>query len=172
MENSMIVDALADYFRDYVVPFGPRLVMSGLLLVALWLVGRLMASLVTRFGQARNLDVDLTGILASSVSIAFLLVGGVTALGTIGVDVTALVAGLGLTGFALGFALKDIIANALSGIMILAYKPFERTNRIRVTTFEGTVVKIDLRYTILQTEGQQVFLPNSMLVNNAVVVLN
>ena len=52
--------------------------------------------------------------------------GVVTALGTIGVDVSAfVVAELGLTGFALGFDLKDILANVVSGVLILLSRPFE-----------------------------------------------
>ena len=47
-----------------------------------------------------------------------MIFGFVTALGSVGVDVSALVAGLGLTGFALGFALKDTISNLLSGVLI------------------------------------------------------
>ena len=52
--------------------------------------------------------------------------GVITALGTIGVDVTGLVAGFGLTGFAVGFAMKDALANLLAGVMILLYRPFRK----------------------------------------------
>ena len=43
-------------------------------------------------------------------------------LGILGVDIAALVAGLGLTGFALGFTLKDALSNLLAGILILFYQ--------------------------------------------------
>ncbi len=72
-------------------------------------------------------------ILARTAKLALLCIGVISALGTLGVDVTAMVTGLGLTGFAVGFALKDIISNSLAGILILIYKPFQRHDRIMVT---------------------------------------
>lgn len=53
-----------------------------------------------------------------------MLLGLVTALGTAGVNVSALVTSLGLVGFALGFALKDALSNIISGILLLLYRPF------------------------------------------------
>ncbi|MFA7098279.1 MAG: mechanosensitive ion channel domain-containing protein, partial [Gammaproteobacteria bacterium] len=95
-------------------------------------------------------------------------VGAITALGTLGVNVAAMVAGLGLTGFALGFALKDMLSNLLAGVLILAYRPFRRGDRIAVAGFEGTVIGIDLRYTILQGEQRQFLIPNSVLLTNSI----
>ena len=58
------------------------------------------------------------------------MAGLVTALGTLGVDVSALVAGLGLTGFALGFAVKDTISNILAGVLLLVYRPFSKKDYV------------------------------------------
>ena len=100
-----------------------------------------------------------------------MIFGFVTALGTLGIDVSALVAGLGLMGFALGFALKDIISNLLSGVLILLYRPFEKGNRIKISSYEGIVVSIDLRYTELDCEGKKVLIPNSKLFADPITVL-
>jgi small-conductance mechanosensitive channel len=81
------------------------------------------------------------------------------------------VAGLGLTGFALGFALKDSISNLLSGVLILLYRPFQTGNRIRISGYEGTVISIDLRYTELESDGNKVLIPNSKLFTDPVTVL-
>ena len=94
-----------------------------------------------------------------------------TALGTIGVDVSALVAGLGLTGFALGFGLKDILANVVSGVLILLYRPFELYDRIIVAGLEGVVSEIDLRYTKLEQEEKTFLVPNSLLITNTITLL-
>ena len=69
-------------------------------------------------------------LLARAAKIALITLGAVTALGNLGVDVSAIVVGLGLTGFALGFALRDTISNLLAGVLILLYSPFEIGNRI------------------------------------------
>lgn len=60
-----------------------------------------------------------------------------------------------LTGFALGFALKDTISNLLAGVLILLYHPFEIGNRITISSYEGIVDSIDLRYTELKNEGNR-----------------
>jgi hypothetical protein len=105
------------------------------------------------------------------IRITLVGIGVVTALGTLGVDVSAIVAGLGLTGLALGIALKDIVSNAMSGIMLLMFRPFRHRDRIKVGDFEGTVCDIDLRYTHLRTDGRVIFVPNSMMFANAVTVV-
>ena len=81
-------------------------------------------------------------------------------------------AGLGLTGFALGFALKDTISNLLSGILILLYQPFKIGNTIKVSGYEGDVVSIDLRYTELNSEGNKILIPNSKLFTDPITVLH
>jgi small-conductance mechanosensitive channel len=86
-------------------------------------------------------------------------------------DVSALVAGLGLTGFALGFACRDILSNLLAGTLILIYRPFQRNDRIAVLGFEGIVIEIGLRYTALQAEDKKILIPNSNLFTNPVTVL-
>ena len=89
---------------------------------------------------------DFLHLTARVVKIVMVLLGSITALG---VNVSALVAGLGLNGFALGFALKDIISNLISGAMILIHHPFSLDDFIAVGEFEGPVVDIDLRYTTI-----------------------
>ena len=86
------------------------------------------------------------------------------------VDVTALVAGLGLTGFALGFALKDLISNLLAGVLLLLYRPFQRGDHIDVAGFSGFVREIDLRYTTLEEEEKIYLVPNSLLLSKGIKV--
>jgi small conductance mechanosensitive channel len=85
--------------------------------------------------------------------------------------VKALVASLGLTGFALGFALKDIISNSLARVLILFYKPFHPGDHIDVAGSEGIVSSVDMRYTtLIVNAGQRVLVPNSNLFTNTIRV--
>jgi small-conductance mechanosensitive channel len=113
---------------------------------------------------------DVVDLLTQGSRFALLTSGAVTALGTMGIDISALVAGLGLTGFALGFALRDALSNFLAGILLLVYQPFERGDRVTVAGQTGTVIDIDLRYMTLQSEGTRILVPNSTAFNNVVVV--
>jgi small-conductance mechanosensitive channel len=150
--------------------FVPRLAIGLLLVLAFWVGGIFAQRVVNQLTHVRRLDVGLTLFLGRAAKIAFVVVGLVTALGTLGVDVTALVAGLGLTGFALGLAMKDIISNALSGILVLLYKPFKEGDHISVTSLEGTVSEVNLRYTVLDAQDKWIFVPNANLLANPVTV--
>ncbi len=165
------VATLADRFHHDLVAFGPRVVAALAVLVAFLLAARMVSVVVRRFGGARALDPDLMRLLGRAAHGTLVAVGAVTALGTLGLDVTALVAGLGLTGFALGFALRDIISNTLAGVLILLFRPFHRGDRISVAGSEGVVADVDLRYTTLVVdEGTRILVPNSTLFTNAIRV--
>lgn len=102
------------------------------------------------------------------IGMGLLLFGTVTAFGTMGVNVGALVAGLGLTGFALRFAMKDVLSNLVSGVLILVYRVFVLNNRITVSGLEGVVTEIDLRYMRLDSGTQTYLIPNLMLITNTI----
>src|SRR5258708_1724914 len=88
-----------------VVLYLPRLPVSGGIFIAFWLGGRLLQGAIARFGALRQVDPNLVSFVGRSAKTILVLLGTITALGTIGIDVSSLVAGLGLTGLALGIAL-------------------------------------------------------------------
>lgn len=155
---------------DFVGPLALRFLTALLVFGAFWLAGTLLRSVIVKVGTARGVDRYLSRLLGKIVRVTLMIVGGISALGTVGIDVTALVAGLGLTGFALGFALKDIVSNVLAGVLIIIYKPFRHGDSIKVSSFSAVVSNIDLRYTTLTAEGEQIFVPNSLLFTNAITV--
>ena len=115
---------------------------------------------------------DVLDLGGQSAAIGLKILGVVTALGTMNINVSALVAGLGLTGFALGFALKDAISNLLAGALILFYRPFHRGDRVAVTGLEGEVLETNFRYTALNAGDKTYLIPNSILLNNAIIVIH
>ncbi|MBI4396143.1 MAG: mechanosensitive ion channel [Elusimicrobia bacterium] len=127
-----------------------------------------MDRLIARSEEAKR---DIYLLVGKTAKAVLWTLGVITALGTLGINVAALVAGLGLTGFALGFALRDAISNLLAGVMIMLYRPFRRRDRILVTGFEGVVAEMNLRYTVLEAEQRTYLVPNSLLLNNPIIVL-
>jgi small conductance mechanosensitive channel len=169
--SPILTTASFDQLRAAVFLFGGRLAIASVVLVAYVAVGRVTERLVRRLARRSAEAREVVGFLAHTAKIAVLGLGVVSALGTLGVNVNGLVAGLGLTGFAVGFALKDALSNALCGILIHLYRPFRPGDRVSVTGFEGTVSAIDLRYTtIAQADGGRVLIPNSALFSNPVAV--
>lgn len=151
----------------------PAIGVSIIILLVFWLVGSLLDRFIRRVGGRAGINPDVLGLMAWSGKIVVLSVGVVTACGTVGIDVGALLAGLGLTGFAIGFALKDIISNWLSGVLILVYEPFRRGDYVSIANtpgLEGTVVAIDFRYTSLEKDGKIVLVPNANLFVKEIIV--
>ncbi|MFC1534926.1 hypothetical protein ACFL7M_16355 [Thermodesulfobacteriota bacterium] len=113
MEN--IIQKLLDEINIWVPKVGGVVVI----IFVFFVLSKLVKSAITKVFERMKLDSYLTSLLARTSSIRLIIFGFVTALGTLGINISAIVAGLGLTGFALGFALKDTISNLLSGILIL-----------------------------------------------------
>ena len=151
--------------------FANRTGTAILIIIAFWIVANIAYALIARV-NSRVADNDLFALLGRVAKLALITFGFITALGTAGVDVSALVAGLGLTGFALGFAFRDVLSNLVAGVLILLYRPFSRGDRISVTGFEGVVSHIDLRYTRLQCDNNVVLIPNSNLFTNPITVFH
>lgn len=165
------MDNLVQYFLDESTLWVPRVIGVVVIFVVFFILAKIMKRIIISTAERLKFDGSLTLLFARTSSIALMIFGFVTALGTLGVNVSALVAGLGLTGFALGFALKDTISNLLAGVLILLYRPFEIGNRIKILSFEGIVISIDLRYTELDSKGNKVLIPNSKLFTDPVTVL-
>ncbi len=149
----------------------PGIALGVVVFVGFWLASGLVRRAIARLAErASDERRDVWLILANASGYALLAFGVIAGLGTMGIDVTALVAGLGLTGFALGFALRDALSNILAGLLILIYQPFRRGDHISVTGLDGSVISIDLRYTTLDGEGEVILVPNAVLFKNPLKV--
>ncbi len=162
------MQSLIDQFALWV----PRMGMALIVFLIFWVLAKIAHRAVTRSGGLCKLDPSIASLLARVAKVGLVIFGLITALGTLGVDVSALVAGLGLTGFALGFAFKDTISNILAGVLLLIYRPFTVDDCIQISGHEGQVVSIDLRYTSLESEKNKVLIPNSKIFTNPIVILD
>ena len=102
-----------------------------------WLAAIILRRVAMRLATIRGIEHGFTRFIGRTVRIITIAFGTVTALGTMGIDIAALVAGLGLTGFALGFALKDIVSNVLAGVLINVYKPFKQGDLVKVSAISS-----------------------------------
>jgi small-conductance mechanosensitive channel len=98
------------------------------------------------------------------------IIGLLVAISVSGFDLTSVIVGLGAFSIAISFAMSTVIQNFVSGILVQADKAFSIGDEIKVQNFEGTVQKVSVRTTIIETkEGDTVFIPNSIFITNAVV---
>ena len=147
-------------------------IMAGLAIIAAFMVAASLARRV--FGRiAKGVDEDkrpLVGLAGQTVRYAIIAAGLITGLGTMGIDVSALIAGLGLTGFALGYAFRDALSNLIAGVLIILYQPFKPGNLVTVSGHTGRVTSINFRYTVLDVEGKTVLVPNSTVFGTVITV--
>ena len=88
-----------------------------------------------------------------------------------GLSLGDIIATLGLSSVAIGFAFQDIFKNFLAGILILIQQPFKISDQIIVDNYEGTVERIDIRTTKIRTyQGERILIPNSTMFTSAVIV--
>ncbi len=144
---------------------GLAIILAFLLLTRI--TGRIFRHMAERVEADRKPLVQLAN---QTVRYALIIVGLITGLGTMGIDISALIAGLGLTGFALGFALRDALSNLLAGTLIILYRPFKPGDLITVAGNTGTVSSINFRYSILESDGKTILVPNSTMFSNTVTV--
>ena len=117
-------------------------------------------------------DLTVENLVKQLAYYAVWALGILVAVDALGFRPQTVVTGLGLTSLALGFALKDIISNFVSGLLILALRPFEIGDQVVVEGVEGSVERIRLRATEIRTYGGRlVLVPNadvftSKLTNN------
>ena len=166
-----ILNKILIHTSEQIISFSPKLLVSIIIFLAFYGVGWVVKKIIVRLGYRENDYKRKIFVLAgSALKTVIIFIGLVTALGTLGVDVTAMVAGLGLTGFALGFALKDALSNLLAGILILFYQPFRYGDKIKVSGCEGVVTDINLRYTTLESDDVEFIIPNSICFTNWIAV--
>jgi len=98
-----------------------------------------------------------------------LLFGTVLALEQVDFNVTGFVAGLGIAGFTIGFALQDIAKNFVAGLLLLIRQPFNIGDAVEISGFKGAVKDIEIRDTTIKTfDGELVILPNADVLANPI----
>ena len=148
----------------------PTLLLAIGIFILFWVGGIIFKAIVQRIMNEKSLHANISRVLASIIKNIMLILGLITALGTLGVNISAIVAGLGLTGFAFGFAFKDMLSNFISGAHIFIYEPFKLGDTIEVEGRTGKVIDINLRYVTIEAEDQKVLVPNSISVSKVISV--
>ncbi len=141
-----------------------------------WAITRFIDALILEYITPKveksesDLDDQLLPIARKSMKIAIWTLSIIIGLDNMGYDVGAVIAGLGLGGLAFALAAKDSISNLFAGFTIFTDKPFKLKDRIIIDGYDGIVEEIGIRSTRIRLlNGRLVTMPNSNLVNDAVV---
>lgn len=147
----------------------PRALAAVAVIALFWALAAGVRALLRLIFRRIISDLTVENLLKQLAYYAVWAIGIFVAADALGFEPGTVVTGLGLTGLALGFALKDIISNFVSGVLLLALRPFEIGDEIVVGPTEGTVVRIELRATEIRTyDGRLVIVPNAELFTSRV----
>ncbi len=127
--------------------------------VAIWMLSKILkkALLKTRLSQSSLMARFVVSVIVKSAWAVL----AVVVLGKLGVDVAPLVAGLGVTGFVLGFAFQESLGSLAAGLMIALNQPFKVGDYVRVADYEGTILALDMMAVTLATpDNRRITIPN------------
>ncbi len=156
--------------RQWIVRNGPAMLFNVLLFVVIillsWVAAHLLRRLVARSLDTARIPVSrlLHGMLLKMTSRVVLVLGVLFAFSQLGVSIGPFLAGLGIAGFILGFALQDTLSNFAAGMMILLYQPFDVDDVVEAGGAFGRVSHMSLVSTTIMTfDNQTLVLPNSKI---------
>ncbi len=142
---------------------------AALLAVCLILI-RLVMGLVRRLLSRSSLEERTGRYVQQGVRTLLYVLTALMVAGSLGIDVTSLVALVGVFGLAVSLAVQDVLSNLAGGMVLLFSKPFTLGDYVATEDGEGVVEEITLTHTKLDTvDGQRVMLPNSRLVAGKIV---
>lgn len=138
--------------------------------VAGWVLNKLSNFLIDRRVRKRGASQHASKSAKKMSAYIIYPLTFVAVLGVFGIPLSALGAAIGLIGLGVSFALKDMIANFVSGVLLMVNQPFKIGDQIEVEGEEGTVKDIRLRASEIKTyDGRKVIVPNSALYNGTVI---
>ena len=151
----------------------PLLVVAIAILWMAVLVGRLLARRPMSWLRRHQRNPYLEDLVRRMVQVVVVILGLVLALNLLGATalIGAVLGSAGVLGLVVGFAFKDIAENYMAGILLSLRRPFAPDDHLVVDKYEGKVIALTSRATLLMTlDGNQLSLPNSLVFKS--VVLN
>ncbi len=178
LNRRVAVDLVVDAFKkakDNLVKLTPLLIFRSVVFVVIvllfWIVARVAAVLVRKAVNrpGAHMPLLLRGTVVTATRNTILIIGGVIALSQSGVKVGPILAGLGIAGFIVGFALQDTLSNFAAGLMILIYRPFDVGDAVETAGVFGKVVRVSVVSTTVDTfDNQRHIIPNRQVWGNVI----
>ncbi|MCW8889290.1 MAG: mechanosensitive ion channel [Sedimenticola sp.] len=160
------MESLMEWARENGPGLFLKTVVIGIILLLFKFLSNLSERLVRRALSASKLHVSklLQDFFVNLSSKAVMLVGVLVALSQMGVQIGPLLAGLGVIGFIIGFALQETLSNFASGLMILIYRPYDIGNTIEAGGVTGKVQEMNMVATTIMTpDNQKLVVPNNKI---------
>lgn len=167
---SSLIEQWLNTAKDQAINHGPTLVFKlfifCLILFVASLVGKLVKKIVSNTVSNSKLNFSklLQDFFTSLSGKAVFTIGLLIALSQLGIELGPLLAGFGIAGVIIGFALQDTLSNFASGMMILIYRPYDVGDLINAAGVSGRVSHMSLVSTTIKTlDNQRLIIPNNKI---------
>ncbi|MDR0998704.1 MAG: mechanosensitive ion channel family protein [Treponema sp.] len=149
-----------------------RILESLFIMIIARAVSRIFRILVSRQGPPNSspgMETEIRLLLRKFCDAVIWILAGTLILRSMGYNVSALMAGLGLGGAALALASKDTLANFFGSITVFVDRPFRLNDRIKIGAYEGIITEMGIRTSRIMTpENRKVFIPNSLFASSPI----
>ncbi len=156
---------MKDKLIEYVISHSGALISAAIVIVVGFIAARWLGRLTDRWAEKKAMEPPVRMLMVRIVKFLVFLGALVVALGTAGLDVTAMIAGLSVAGVGIGLAAQGVLGNLFAGLTIIFTKPFRVNEYIELLGVQGQVVQIELlSTTLIHPDRSRVVIPNRKIV--------
>lgn len=156
--------------KDSVIEFIPNLIFSIVIFVIGWYLAKYLTKFIVRCIKKSKMDSAAVYFFNSLILVTLRILVILLALSQLGVNVSTLVTALGAATVTVGLALQDTLGNIASGILLIFAQPFKKGDYLKIGQDEGTVTKISLFSTHMNTaDNKEIVIPNRNVTSESVI---
>jgi small conductance mechanosensitive channel len=156
--------------QEWVAFYGLKIIAALVILIVGRWIARGVQGLIARILAKRNVDPMIVSFVEHLAYIALLTFVIIAALAQLGIQTTSFIAVIGAAGLAIGLALQGSLANFAAGFLMIIFKPFKAGDYIEGGGAAGTVEKIEVFTTKLNTvDNRVVIIPNAKMMGDNII---
>ena len=153
-----------------IVAYLPNLISALMLLIIFWIANKTIQKTLSATLTSMKVARQSQGLILRAARVVLFIFAVLSVAGQLKINITSLLAGVGVMGLALSFAAQDTIGNIISGIVIIIDGLFKEGDWISTGEMHATVTEIRLRTTVLTTfDNETVVVPNIQLAQERIV---
>ncbi len=149
-----------------------HMITAMIIILAGYIILRISDILIREWGKKvagkidSRINDDLVPLFTKISRIFIIIITALLVLAQFGIEIAPLVASLGIAGFAIGFAIKDTLANIIGGIILTLDRSFAVGDKVSIDGEVGVVMEVGLRNTLIQTyDNEVIVIPNGELMS-------
>ncbi len=174
LENNQIVSNLKQWTGEGALEklweHLPSIIIAVLTLVLGFILAKAVAKLVVKGMRKRGMDPSVYRFVETIVKVMIMVVVVISALSSLGVNISSFIAALASVGVAIGLGLQNSVSQFASGIMIIFNKPFKKGDFVEIKGVSGSVSEINIMYTVLLSpDNKRIIMPNSDITSNHII---